>query len=140
MVAMKRKVLATVTLLFALTVAFAGTPAERLMETAQNLDESVQSVELSKILPDIAKLLKTETAVVEKAIFYQNMKLSEVVLGTFVSEKSHESLPELLKPSINWTQVLEQKKLNTDDAREYLDSISSEVAFLVFEKKNAKDK
>ncbi len=110
------------------------------METAQNLDESVQSVELSKILPDIAKLLKTETAVVEKAIFYQNMKLSEVVLGTFVSEKSHESLPELLKPSINWTQVLEQKKLNTDDAREYLDSISSEVAFLVFEKKNAKDK
>ena len=37
-----------VSLLFAITVAFAGTPAERLTETAQSLDDSLQTVELNK--------------------------------------------------------------------------------------------
>jgi hypothetical protein len=137
---MKRKLIAVVALLFAVAVAFAGTPVERLTETAQNLDETVQNVELTKILPDVARLLKTETAVVEKAIFYQSLKLSDVALGKFVSEKANQSLPELLKPETDWAKVLSEKKLSMDDAREYLDNLSSEVAFLVFENKNANAK
>ena len=128
-----------VALLFAISVAVAGTPAERLTETAQSLDDSVQSVELNKILPAVAKLLKTETAVLEKALFYQNLKLSEVALGKFISEKATQSLPELLKPATDWVKVLEEKKLSLEDATEYLDNFSSEVSFLVFENRNAKN-
>ncbi|MDB6026846.1 MAG: hypothetical protein JWM68_3069 [Verrucomicrobiales bacterium] len=128
-----------VSLLFAISVAVAGTPAERLSETAQSLDDSLQSVELNKILPGLAKLLKTETAVVEKAIFYQSLKLSDVALGKFIADKSKESLSELLKPATDWAKVLGEKKLNLDDAQEYLDNLSSEIAFLVFENRNAKN-
>lgn len=129
-----------VSLLFCVTALFAGTPAERLHETAQSLDDSAPSIELSKILPDVAKLLKTETAVVEKALFYQSLKLSDVALGKFVSEKASEPLRNLLKPSIDWTKVLDDKKLSFDDAREYLDNLSSEVAFLLFENRHTKEK
>lgn len=136
---MKRNILIVVSLLFAISVAVAGTPAERLSETAQSLDDSLQSVELNKILPGLAKLLKTETAVVEKAIFYQSLKLSDVALGKFIADKSKESLSELLKPATDWAKVLGEKKLNLDDAQEYLDNLSSEIAFLVFENRNAKN-
>ena len=137
---MKRKLIATVALLFAVIVAFAGTPVERLNETAQNLDESVQNVELSKILPQVAKLLKTETAVVEKAIFYQSLKLSDVALGKYFSDKVGQPLGDVLKPATDWAKLLNDKKLNIDEAREFLDNLSSEVAFLVFENRNAKEK
>jgi hypothetical protein len=136
---MRRKIIILVSILFTVTMAFAGSPAERLIETALTLDESVQTAELTKILPEVAKLLKTETAVVEKAIYYQNLKLSDVALGKFVSDKSHQSLPELLKPATDWNKILGDKKLDVDDAREYLDNLSSEVAFLVFENRH-KDK
>src|SRR5215218_1184304 len=109
---MKRNIITLVTLLFAMSVAFAGSPSERLSETAQSLDDSVQTVELNKILPDIAKLLKTETAVVEKAIFYQSLKLSDVALGKFISEKAKEPLADLLKPATDWNKVLAEKKLS----------------------------
>ncbi len=137
--AMKRISLVAVSLLFSIALAFAGTPAERLSETAQNLDDSVQNVELNKILPDIAKLLKTETAVVEKAIFYQNVKLSDVALGKFVAERASVALPEILKPATDWSKMLGEKKLSLDEAREYLDNFSSEVAFLVFENRHTKN-
>lgn len=136
---MKRNIF-VVALLFVFTVAFAGTPAERLTEVAQSLDDSVQNVELNKLLPDIAKLLNTETAMVEKALFYQHVKLSDVALGKFVAEKAHASFGDLLKPAIDWPTLLTEKKVSLDDAREYLDSFSSEVAFLVFENRNAKNK
>jgi hypothetical protein len=69
-----KRIIIMVSLLFTITVAVAGTPAERLIETAQDLDESVQAVELDKMLPAVAKLLKTETATLEKALFFQKMK------------------------------------------------------------------
>lgn len=121
--------------LWAFTVS--ATPADRLVESAQALDESVQKGDLGNVLPDLAKLLKTETGVVEKALFYQNLKLSDIVLARFAAEKNKIPMDSLLKGTIDWPKVLDEKKLNLSDAREYLDDMASEVAFIVFEHKHA---
>jgi hypothetical protein len=114
---------------------FAKLPADVLRETSVALDETVRNVELKRVVPELARILKMDPAAVDKAMVEKKYKLSGVVLAKFISEKSNQPVEELLKEAMepDWIPILRKHNLNEIDAEAYIDNLHSEIAFAMLD-------
>lgn len=121
----------------------AATPTvSKVKESAKILDDTLRLEHLKKVTGDLGRVLKIDTAVVEKALITQKIKLSDLALAKFISEKLNQPIEELLttSASTDWEALLKTANVSSKEILEHMENLHSEVAFLMLDFRDKKKK
>lgn len=114
---------------------------EKVLASAQQLDNCVQKVEPASIVGDLAELLKVDASVVSDALVEKNFKCSDLVFAQAVAMKTGTPLAQLVEAgSKDWLACLQEAKVNLKALVQQLDDLYTEMAFRAMDKPHAKAK
>jgi hypothetical protein len=119
----------------ALFLAIACTASAGLNDVSESLNNTIKVANLPKILPKLSETLALDRSVVEKALVETKLKLSDIVIAKFISEKINAPIKDLLTTSVaaNWLEQLKKNQLSEQDAEEYLDTLQTDVAVMMID-------
>ena len=121
------------------TLVCSSAQSGSIQESATALDETYLRADLKKLAPRMAALLKVDRAVVEQAIVEKRKKFSTLALATLLAEKTGGDAAKLISTrDDNWTAELKKAGLADEKVVEYLDSLQSELAFVMLDYRTAK--
>ena len=129
-------------LLTAAAAFILGMPAlASLQQTASALDETINDVETKIIVNGLAEKVGVEAKIAKDALLDKKLKLSQLALAKFVSEKSASELSTVLEhlPS-DWQDYLKSSNVSEREAEEYLDALQTEVALLMLDYREHRQK
>ena len=116
-----------------------GVALGSLSEVSSTLNSTIQKAEvkndLRKILPDLARTLDVKSEVLEKAMLNEKLKLSDVAMAKFISDKTAESIDTYLTSAnaLDWDSALKKAGVKESEAEEYLDNMQTEVALVMMD-------
>lgn len=122
------------------TLVCSSAQSGSIQDSATALDETYLRADLKKLAPRMAALLKVDRAVVEQAIVEKRKKFSTLALATLLAEKTGADAAKLISTARddNWTAELKKAGLADEKIVEYLDSLQSELAFVLLDFRTAK--
>jgi hypothetical protein len=119
-----------------------ATTADDFRLAVSNLEAAVAEADLQKVLPDLAKFLKLELAVVEQALVEQKLTLSGLALAQLIADKTEKKLAEVIEahPKRDWLAACQQAKVPLAEAVQRLDQLCSKVSFLTYDQQKKRKK
>ena len=128
---MRKPIIAVVSVfLLSARIVFAG-----LSDISDTLNSSIVNSPLHEILPDLAKVLNVDPALLRKAMVDSALRLSDVACAKFMSEKTGQPITDFFKIAtpLEWVETLTRYNLKEKDAADYLDVLQTEVAFMMLD-------
>ena len=120
------------------TTAFAD--GEAILSAAQNLDNEAKNVDTQSIFGDLATIFKVDQALVEKFLGSKGYQWSELVYVKLLADKTSQTPEAVIKANADrdWLVALKKTGVAEKDAVQQLNTVYTELAFLLLDKPSAR--
>ena len=120
------------------TTAFAD--GEAILSAAQNLDSEAKNVDTQSIFGDLATIFKVDQALVEKFLGSKGYQWSELVYVKLLADKTSQTPEAVIKANADrdWLVALKKTGVAEKDAVQQLNTVYTELAFLLLDKPSAR--